>query len=312
MDRRSAQAGGSSRSVTPQLGRAVAAAFGVTVLLFIVAVGSRAVPFPPGASEESTAEPTESLIAYLVVLIVPAVIAGIAVLASILLPQGRPKEAGHRRVATPFGSMRWWMRVAAVLGVIAAATTPLVFVMWGVGRAPPARPTIALSRSGAASASPRPSASSVEMARESWVVAIAVTAVAGSGIALAGSLAFRRRRPDRAETSRSTAEQFRRVLADSMADLRAEADPRRAVIAAYARMEHDLSGVGLPRRASETAPEYLRRVLIHFEVSRDAAARLTDLFERAKFGEGSVEADAKDEAIACLERVAAEVGGAGR
>ena len=80
------------------------------------------------------------------------------------------------------------------------------------------------------------------------------------------------------------------------------------MIAAYARMEHDLSSVGLPRRASETAPEYLRRVLIHFEVSRDASARLTDLFERAKFGGGSVEADAKDDAIACLERVAAEVG----
>jgi hypothetical protein len=280
------------------------------VLLFIVAVGSRAVPFPPGASEESTVEPTESLIAYLVVLIVPAAIAGIAVLASILLPQGRPKEAGHRRVATPFGSMRWWLRVALVLGLIAAAATPLAFVMWGVGNAPPARPTISTSRPGVAPASPRPSASSGEMVRGSWV-AVAVAAAAGGGLALVGSLAFRRRRPDRTEASRSNVERFRRVLADSVADLRAEADPRRAVIAAYARMEHDLSGVGLPRRASETAPEYLRRLLDHFNVSRDAAARLTDLFERAKFGGGSIDADAKDEAIACLERVAAEVGQAG-
>src|SRR5262245_12634583 len=47
------------------------------------------------------------------------------------------------------------------------------------------------------------------------------------------------------------------VLDETLDDLRAETDPRRAVIAAYARMERALGAYGLPRRASEAPDEYL-------------------------------------------------------
>lgn len=279
-----------------------------TVLLALVALGSRAVPFPPGAGERSTTERSDPPIAYLGVLVVPASIAGIAILAAILMPQGRSEGEADRRLPSLFGSMRWWMRATAVVGFIAAVAVPLAFAMWGAGEGLPARPSISGPRPASGSTVPQPSAASTEATRRSWV-AIAVAVAAGGGLALAGSLAARRG-SDRTRVSRSAVEALRRVLVDSVADLRAEADPRRAVVAAYARMEHDLTGVGLPRRPSETAPEYLRRLLVRSPVSRDAAARLTELFQRAKFGGGSVGADTKDEAIACLERVAAEIGGA--
>ena len=48
------------------------------------------------------------------------------------------------------------------------------------------------------------------------------------------------------------------VLEETIDDLRAEADPRRAVIAAYARMERALAAAGLPRSPAEAPDEYLR------------------------------------------------------
>ncbi len=93
------------------------------------------------------------------------------------------------------------------------------------------------------------------------------------------------------------------ALNDSLDDLRAEPDPRRAVIAAYARLERVLAAHRLPRRPAEAPLEYLGRMLDGLSVSPDAAARLTDLFERAKFSQHAVGTAMKDEAISALERV---------
>ena len=73
------------------------------------------------------------------------------------------------------------------------------------------------------------------------------------------------------------------VLDETLDDLRAEADPRRAVIAAYARMERALAAYGLPRNPAEAPDEYLQRIFADLEVSRRATSRLTALFAWAKF-----------------------------
>ena len=62
------------------------------------------------------------------------------------------------------------------------------------------------------------------------------------------------------------AEQLADVLDETLDDLRAEPDPRRAVIAAYARLERSFAAAGLPRRAEETAVEYVPRALDGLEV----------------------------------------------
>jgi len=89
----------------------------------------------------------------------------------------------------------------------------------------------------------------------------------------------------------------------SLDDLRAEPDPRRAVIAAYARLERVLAAHRLPRRPAEAPLEYLARMLDDLAVSPEAARRLTDLFERAKFSQHAVAAEMKEEAISALETV---------
>jgi hypothetical protein len=90
------------------------------------------------------------------------------------------------------------------------------------------------------------------------------------------------------------------VLEDTLDDLRAEQDPRRAVIAAYARLERVLAAFGLARRPAETPQEYLGRILPRLELERRSVRRLTDLFTRAKFSLHEVDAGMKDEAIESL------------
>jgi hypothetical protein len=100
------------------------------------------------------------------------------------------------------------------------------------------------------------------------------------------------------------------VLATTLDDLRAESDPRRAVIRAYARMERSLAAVGLPRAPAEAPQEYLARILEGLPVSSRAAARLTALFSWARFSAHDVRPEMKDEAIETLEQVQRELAAA--
>jgi Domain of unknown function (DUF4129) len=97
------------------------------------------------------------------------------------------------------------------------------------------------------------------------------------------------------------------ALDDSLDDLRTEPDLRRAIIAAYARMEIALGVAGLSRRPSEAPLEYLSRALESLDTSAAAVRRLTDLFERAKFSQHTPDSRMRDEAIDALVAVRDEL-----
>ncbi|MBV8066053.1 MAG: DUF4129 domain-containing protein [Actinobacteria bacterium] len=97
------------------------------------------------------------------------------------------------------------------------------------------------------------------------------------------------------------------ALDESLDDLRSETDLRRAIIAAYARMERALATAGLPRRASEAPTEYLARALGSLDAGRASVARLTELFERAKFSQHDPDPAMRDEAIHALTVVRDEL-----
>jgi hypothetical protein len=94
-----------------------------------------------------------------------------------------------------------------------------------------------------------------------------------------------------------------RAVDDSIDDLRRDPDVRRAIIAAYARMERTLAGAGLPRAPSEAPFEYLERSLRELDTSADAARHLTALFERAKFSQHEPAESMREEAIDALVAV---------
>ena len=94
-----------------------------------------------------------------------------------------------------------------------------------------------------------------------------------------------------------------RALDDSLDDLRNDPDIRRAIIAAYARMERALAAVGMRRAPSEAPFEYLERSLVELDAGADGARRLTELFERAKFSHHALGEGMRTEAVDALVAV---------
>src|SRR5204862_7777590 len=121
-----------------------------------------------------------------------------------------------------------------------------------------------------------------QKSHEAHVRLVPLFGVLGAGgIALAAFLLAENRRRRRLPSDWRVAEVLSDVLDETLDDLRAESDPRRAVIAAYARMERALAAHGIPRRRFEAPHEYLGRVLGELTAGRLPAGRLTTLVERA-------------------------------
>jgi hypothetical protein len=134
-------------------------------------------------------------------------------------------------------------------------------------------------------------------ARLRWdEVAIVAALLAAAGVAAFASRSTKPMKPWR----RRPHEEMALALDESLDDLRSEPDIRRAIIAAYARMEQALAAVGIPRRPSETPLEYLARALHALDASAGAVTRLTDLFEWAKFSHHQPDESMRDDAIAAL------------
>jgi hypothetical protein len=114
-------------------------------------------------------------------------------------------------------------------------------------------------------------------------------------------------RPDVEPPADDPAEAVAQIIGETLDDLHDERDPRRAVIAAYARMERTLAAHGVARRSSETPLEYLERALEELSASASSASRLTRLFEWARFSDHPVQPGMKEEAIEALEAVRAEL-----
>jgi hypothetical protein len=134
----------------------------------------------------------------------------------------------------------------------------------------------------------------------------ALTAGIGAGVVGFAGLALvraRRRREGEIEPRATVAAGAR----DAAAAAAIPADPRAAVLAAYARMETALASVGLARRPSDAPREYLARLEAGLGGGRAPAARLTELFERARFSPHPVGEESRAEAIGALETLRMEL-----
>jgi hypothetical protein len=128
------------------------------------------------------------------------------------------------------------------------------------------------------------------------------------GVALIGLLVVATLRRRALKKAPRTVEQaLADVMDDALDDIRRERDPRKAIIAAYARLEKLLAGFGRARDPSEAPFEFLARVLIELRVSRYPVEALTELFERAKFSTHPLGDGDKARAIQALENVRDEL-----
>jgi hypothetical protein len=139
-----------------------------------------------------------------------------------------------------------------------------------------------------------------------WLPVFLATAGGLSVLGVIGARAIRRSRLGLVEAHRLEQE-FEQLVEDTLADLYGEKDPRRAIIAAYARVERIFATYGFPRDPSEAPVEYLDRVLVELRASGAALRRLTGLFEWAKFSAHDVDPAMRDEAIGALVEVRNEL-----
>ena len=315
-ERRGAPGHGSADPDEPGRGRrrGVLAAAVAVVLLGLVAVGSLRGPLGSGRGRPRyPADLIDSLILLLVLaMLAAAVLAAIAMWTDRRMIGRRPRRGGNLSLLLPMAAvlLLWLFRDLFGLG--------------GGGDDPPA--TTLPDQSTIDPAVPPPDPGVVPLV----VAGLALAAMIG--LAVAQLLSERRRR----RPPRTPGERLVELLDDTLEDLEREPDPRRAVIAAWARMERGLAAAGLPRRPAEAPFEYAGRVLesalapavrgtppgfpgplrlIHRGTPpgfpgplRPASVhRLTGLFERAKFSRHAIGEADRDEAIAALRAVRREV-----
>ena len=255
-------------------GRLLLLGLGVTALLAVAAVASSGRPL---SSSRGTG-PSTTFFDYMFTSIVIAVVAITLIVLVALLLQ-RPGSFGPPRSR--------WRLLSTLMSALLSAAAALIFLHSDLGKrlqrlnaqSQPAQ------QGGAHNGKPGTEARN---ARVRWdEVAVVVALVAGC-VVLAAS-GRRAKRPPRPWRIRSH-EAVSQALDESLDDLRNEPDLRRAIIAAYARMEHALAVGGLPRRPAEAPLEYVERALGELDTSAQSARRLTDLFEWAKFSQHEPEA----------------------
>jgi hypothetical protein len=282
-------------------GRATGVALpALVVLAFVAVVAIASTGSTPGGSGE-TRPPSESLLDTLFTL----GLVGVAVGGALLVYGLTQRKAIGRELA----SGRY--RRGNALAVVCFFSVLTAFAYWGLDRwrpregqvdeeydfAFPGRAPVPTTPDGQQTASYEPGIA--------WLpIAVVV------GLLVAGVVAYvvSERRAKRAgRPGEDLAEQLAVVLDETLDDLRAETDPRRAIIAAYAQLERVLAANGVPRHAAETPDEYLPRVLRDLALTPDGIRRLTALFTEARFSQHVVDIAMKEEAIGALEQVRDEL-----
>jgi hypothetical protein len=279
---------------------------GLTALLALVAVASRAHK-PGGGSGAAAAHPPQLLFEYLASIMV------------VLLPLGTIVMfwglAYSRRQKVLAGQRNWRRSVALTLVMI-----PFLVGAYYLVRdlrpvppphtitTPPNPPAKKQKNVKGGSRTPKVSLKSPPEVHFQWLAALIFgSLLLATVVTIVGATYWRRLHGEEWDQEAAMLEAIDEVLGDTLDDLRAEKDPRRAVIRTYARMERTFAAYGVPREEAEVPQEYVGRVLDRLGVSVSAVRRLTDLFSRAKFSPHTIDAGMKDQAIDALVGLRAEL-----
>lgn len=269
----------------------------VTLLLAVVAVAARGRPLGSrgggrGGLPFSFWEYTYTTI---VILAVPLLFAGALVTTLIRRRQGKRRSFGANLLIS---LVTWAALVAFELLVIRRLRHLHINVHHRAGR-----------HGGTGAVNPRgfqggtgnhPAGRTLQFRWDELVIVLVLVLVAG----IVTAWLFRRHTKVPSETA---PEVLAAALDESLDDLRADPDLRRAIIAAYARMEAALAAAGIPRDPAEAPLEYVERALLSLDTSAGAVRELTDLFEWARFSHHEPEPSMRDDAIDALVAVRDEL-----
>jgi Domain of unknown function (DUF4129) len=223
---------------------------------------------------------------------------------------------------------RWWpvAGIAALLALAALAAprsalrpTPIQPAADDRLRLPEFQPHEAAPTAVPPSAPPEPAANPADL--PDWLITaatglliVAVVAVIGllvvallrTGARRAGS-----RRPASAGPAQVPADATEAAVAavdaglTELSDL--DADPRRAVIGCWVRLEQAAAAAGTERRIGDTPTDLVGRLLAAHQVSGDVLATLARLYREARYGTHTVDEQMRADALAALRRLRGEL-----
>jgi hypothetical protein len=86
-----------------------------------------------------------------------------------------------------------------------------------------------------------------------------------------------------------------------------DADPRRAVIACWVRLEQAAAAAGTPRERGDTPTELVTRLFSEHDVSAPVLYALAEVYRLARYATHAVDATMRDQARAALQQVRGEL-----
>ena len=93
------------------------------------------------------------------------------------------------------------------------------------------------------------------------------------------------------------------AVEESLEELRAEPDARRAIVRCYARFERAAADSGVERKPWFTPMEFMREALDRLPIPRRAVPTLTGLFELARFSHHELGRAERDRALEALDEI---------
>ncbi len=246
------------------------------------------------------------LVSVVVTLAGLGLVAALYFLVSSLLRRGGGQEGEREKVPVPLAA-----KVAAVL-LLAAMAAAVYLIFSSLHPAHP-RPPQAAFGPGPQRAQPKAGKPVPFNGTASYLTAVVVVVA----VALAAgrkrlALLLSHRRPfapsDRQPAGPPVPARWEGPPArDALPDPAAIADPRLAVLAAYARFAALMELAGRPRRAPETVHEYESRLQdlagLRRGGARAAAAELSELFATARYGSGPLDEAARARALGDLREI---------
>jgi Domain of unknown function (DUF4129) len=275
--------------------RLVPLAVAVTLLLAVVAIAARGRPLRSGGGKGGLPLSFWDYAFTTVVIVVTLVLLALGVAALFFREApGKPRDFFQRHMILTLAVFVLW----AMLGTILAREhlLPHLHLPAQKGQLSPTTPA---SRGRSATEASRP----IKLRWDEIAIVLAVLFVVAGTYGVLRS----RRTPRLFKRWREAPDSLTAALDESIDDLRTDPDLRRAIIAAYARMEAALAVAGTPRRPSEAPLEYLERALLALDASADSVRTLTDLFEWARFSHHEPEPSMRDDAVDALVAVRDEL-----
>lgn len=272
--------------------RVVVATLGLGAAVVIVAMASHA-PLSRATALNARAAQTPTTALFMVLAGMGVVmLAGLA----LLMWSGRRRDDDPPEREPTRIELHWFWKLVAVLVPLAVGAALVAAAVTGTRRVQSPR----FGGQFFGGAHPRPTGSSgagTGFVLPNWLpwtlLAILGIAVLAGGVVLW----LRRWRPATAPVQ-STA--TRVAVEAAIGALDADADPRRAVIAAYGAMQRALSERGVARSPAEAPREYLQRVLTIDHASEREARTLTGLFEEARYSTHAIPEHLRAVALSAL------------